>query len=268
MTMQRGYLSMRSSPSPCTLPLHHHRPRAARSRQQNAHSHPRVRLRRLRRGVRPPPPPALHSLRYALFFADPGPTHIPAGHVLCANCCTTIVEKTNPRLSPVCPFCREPFAGDAMRVIRMDFATSGWTTPRRVPALEGLTDINSTLLQRKTANLFSGAGATRSRIEVRRLEDKVSRIAAKKCSVEEVNALYKELEEWLLAEKDEQVRLAFLPPRPPLWFFSLCGATLATPFPFSHFPRVPQKNNLPCADPCFLRPTRCSSAPPSCAPSS
>lgn len=225
MTMQRGYLSMRSSPSPCTLPLHHHRPRAARSRQQNAHSHPRVRLRRLRRGVRPPPPPALHSLRYALFFADPGPTHIPPGHVLCANCCTTIVEKTNPRLSPVCPFCREPFAGDAMRVIRMDFATSGWTTPRRVPALEGLTDINSTLLQRKTANLFSGAGATRSRIEVRRLEDKVSRIAAKKCSVEEVNALYKELEEWLLAEKDEQVRLAFLPPHRCV-FFSLCARGL------------------------------------------
>jgi hypothetical protein len=94
----------------------------------------------------------------------------------------------------------------------MDFATSGWTTPRRFPAADTLNTINSDLLQRRTANLFSAPpDGPRARIEVRRLEDKVARIAAKKCSVEEVSMLYKELEDWLLSEKDDQVRLRLLP---------------------------------------------------------
>ncbi|PPQ80140.1 hypothetical protein CVT25_001439 [Psilocybe cyanescens] len=96
-----------------------------------------------------------------------------------------------------------------MRLIRMDFTTSGWSTPRRFPAMETLTDslMTSEMLQRKTAHLMSGSKA---RIEVRRLEEKVARIAAKKCSVEEVSSLYKELDEWLLAEKDEQTSSLFL----------------------------------------------------------
>uniref|UniRef100_A0A8H7XXD4 RING-type domain-containing protein n=1 Tax=Psilocybe cubensis TaxID=181762 RepID=A0A8H7XXD4_PSICU len=137
------------------------------------------------------------------------PHSIPCGHVLCAPCCTTIVEKTAARLSPACPFCREHFTADAMRLIRMDFTTSGWSTPRRFPAMETLTDslMTSEMLQRKTAHLMSSG---KGRIEVRRLEEKVARIAAKKCSVEEVSGLYKELEEWLLAEKDDQTSSLFL----------------------------------------------------------
>ena len=60
--------------------------------------------------------------------------------------------------------------------------------------------------------MFSSGGGARAKPEVKRLEDKVARIAGRKCSVEEVDALYKELEGWLLAEKDEQVRFSlFLP---------------------------------------------------------
>ena len=58
--------------------------------------------------------------------------------------------------------------------------------------------------------MFSSGGGARAKPEVKRLEDKVARIAGRKCSVEEVDALYKELEGWLLAEKDEQVRFFFL----------------------------------------------------------
>ncbi|KAJ3482649.1 hypothetical protein NLJ89_g12125 [Agrocybe chaxingu] len=135
------------------------------------------------------------------------PHSIPCGHVLCASCCQTIVEKTSPRLSPACPFCREPFTAESPRLIRMDFTTSGWSTPRRFPAVE---TFNTDLLQRKTERLLSTEGGSRARIEVRRLEDKVARVAAKKCSVEEVSSLYKELEEWLLAEKDDQTSSLFL----------------------------------------------------------
>lgn len=49
---------------------------------------------------------------------------------------------------------------------------------------------------------------SKSRLDARRLEDKVAKIAAKKCSVEEVAALHKELEDWLLSEKEDQVRAA------------------------------------------------------------
>jgi len=129
------------------------------------------------------------------------------GHVLCANCCATIVEKTSPRVSPACPFCREPFTSDSTRLIRMDFTTSGWSTPRRFPAMESFNDtFNTEVLQRKTERLLSSEGNPRTRLEVRRLEDKVAKVAAKKCSVEEVSSLFTELDSWLRSEKDDQVR--------------------------------------------------------------
>lgn len=168
-----------------------------------------MRLRCLRRRIWPPQAAALHSLwfvkflsRFARFFLIFFSGIV--GHVLCASCCTNIVEKTSPRLSPVCPFCREQFTNDSLRLIRMDFTTSGWSTPRRLPALETFNDLNTEMLQRKTERLLNSDGS--KSIEVRRLEDKVARVAAKKCSVEEVSSLYKELEEWLLAEKSVQVR--------------------------------------------------------------
>jgi len=96
----------------------------------------------------------------------------------------------------------------------MDFTTSGWSTPRRVPVMDTFNNFNPEVLQRKTAHLSNGSSKTR--IEVRRLEDKVAKAAAKKCSVEEVAALYKELEEFLVNDKEEFVR--------PFSF--LCSVTL------------------------------------------
>ena len=126
------------------------------------------------------------------------------GHVLCANCCDTIVEKTSPRASPVCPFCREPFTKESSRLIRMDFTTSGWSTPRRFPVMDSF---NTEILQTKTERFLSSEDSLKARPEVRRLEEKVARAAAKKCSVEEVSSLYTELDGWLRSEKDDQVRV-------------------------------------------------------------
>lgn len=116
------------------------------------------------------------------------------GHVLCASCCSTIVEKTPSRLSPVCPFCRESFTNDSVRVIRIEFnSSSRWNILRRAPtySLEpSQTDFASLWARRSERS--SGI-----RPEVRLLEEKVARVAAKKCSVEEVAALYRELDEWL-----------------------------------------------------------------------
>ena len=103
----------------------------------------------------------------------------------------------------------------------MDFTTSGWSTPRRVPVMDTFNNFNPEVLQRKTAHLSNGSSKTR--IEVRRLEDKVAKAAAKKCSVEEVAALYRELEEFLVNDKEEFVR--------PFSF--LCSVTLPTRVAFS-----------------------------------
>jgi len=71
--------------------------------------------------------------------------------------------------------------------------------------MDSFNNFNPEVLQRKTAHLSSN-GNSKTRIEVRRLEDKVARAAAKKCSVEEVAALYRELEEFLVNDKEEFVR--------------------------------------------------------------
>ncbi|THU93934.1 hypothetical protein K435DRAFT_967069 [Dendrothele bispora CBS 962.96] len=126
------------------------------------------------------------------------PHSIPCGHVLCASCCNTIVEKTSPRLSPACPFCREQFTTDNVRVIRTDFSSSGWNTPRRLPVTLPTSDPMTDFWNKKEERILLGeGGGSRVRDEARRLEDKVARIAAKKCSVEEVSALHQELEAWL-----------------------------------------------------------------------
>jgi hypothetical protein len=86
----------------------------------------------------------------------------------------------------------------------MDFATSGWSTPRRHPNLESGSDFTGELLAKRTEQLLRSDSRPKS--ETRRLEDKVAKIAAKKCSVEEVSALQQELENVLKSGKDEQVR--------------------------------------------------------------
>lgn len=138
------------------------------------------------------------------------PHSIPCGHVLCASCCSTIVEKTPSRLLPVCPFCRENFTGDSVRLIRMDFNSSGWSTPRRMPQhpIESSQADFAEMWARKTERLLLSDGCSRTRLEARRLEDKVAKVAAKKCSVEEVSTLHRELEEWLTSDvKDDQTSL-------------------------------------------------------------
>jgi hypothetical protein len=139
------------------------------------------------------------------FFSDSLNDAFLTGHVLCASCSSTIVEKTSSRLTPVCPFCREAFSSDSVRLIRTDFSSSGWSTPRRIPTIETNTPDFSDLWTKRTERLLSDSGS-RIRQEARRLEDKVARVAAKKCSVEEVSSLHKELETWLTTEvTDDQV---------------------------------------------------------------
>lgn len=172
-----------------------------------------------------------HSVPCGMQYFRPFPRFFltsPPGHVLCASCCTNIVEKTSSRLSPVCPFCREAFTPDSVRLIRMDFATSGWSTPRRHPNFENGSDFTGELLAKRTEQLLRSDSRPKS--EVRRLEDKVAKIAAKKCSVEEVSALQQELESVLKSGKDEQVRrplIAYMRstnahPSPPPFFSALC----------------------------------------------
>ncbi|KAF8201306.1 hypothetical protein K438DRAFT_1441333, partial [Mycena galopus ATCC 62051] len=120
-----------------------------------------------------------------------------AGHVLCSSCCSTIAEKTS-RNAPACPFCRENFTSDSVRLIRMDFNTSGWTTPRRLPNIEAnIPDFSSDAWSKR---LMLADGCSRSRQDARRLEAKVAKVAAKKCSVEEVTTLHKELQDWLTSD--------------------------------------------------------------------
>jgi hypothetical protein len=72
-------------------------------------------------------------------------------------------------------------------------------------------------------------GLRSARAEARRLEDKVAKVAAKKCSVEEVSTLHKELQEWLTSEvkPDDQVCLYPLARKPP----DLVSRTDFFPFP-------------------------------------
>lgn len=114
-----------------------------------------------------------------------GPGHVPAvipcGHVFCAQCLATIVDKTSPRLTPACPLCRGTFSDKTWRLIRVDLggsgAGSGWSG--------------------STSDSAQDEGSVRVRADAKRLEDKVAQAASKKCSFEEVSALHKEVQEWL-----------------------------------------------------------------------
>jgi len=134
------------------------------------------------------------------------PHCIPCGHLLCLNCCNNIVNKTSSRLSPVCPFCREPFTNDGVRLIRIDFSTSAWNTPRR-RAYNIETELVDDMMSRERFPIME-QGSSRTRAEARRLEDKVAKVAAKKCSVEEVSTLHKELQEWLTSDMEDQTSLS------------------------------------------------------------
>lgn len=139
------------------------------------------------------------------------PHSIPCGHVLCSSCCHKIVEKTLPRLQPVCPFCRDHFTSDDVRLIRIDFSASGWATTRRRGGLTEALDIADRTPSRRDDRFpLVEPGFSRSRAGARRLEDKVAKVAAKKCSVEEVSTLHDELQDWLTHDEKPHDQLSSL----------------------------------------------------------
>ncbi|OAX39317.1 hypothetical protein K503DRAFT_739665 [Rhizopogon vinicolor AM-OR11-026] len=139
------------------------------------------------------------------------PHSIPCGHVLCSSCCHKIIEKTLPRFQPACPFCRDHFTSDDVRLIRIEFSPSGWATPRRRGGLtEGLDTLDRSPSRIGERFPFVEPGFARTRAEARRLEDKVAKVAAKKCSVEEVSTLHKELQDWLTHDEKPTEQLSSL----------------------------------------------------------
>ena len=145
-----------------------------------------------RRGTNPLPP----SLTLPLFL----------GHVLCLGCCEKIISKTSPRLSPACPFCRDHFTRENVRVIRIDFATSGHGIPKRA-ALDAPDIVTDIFSRKDDYKLVEPIITSRSREDVRKLELKVARVAAQKSSVEEVSMLYQELQAWLAAEPKSETQV-------------------------------------------------------------
>lgn len=105
----------------------------------------------------------------------------PSGHILCSNCLDAICEKTwSPRTAPACPFCRENFSKESARKLRIDLKTP------RAPLKEVDDESDSDNLSQPS--------------EAKRLEEKVARAAASKCSFEEVSELHKEIQQWLASE--------------------------------------------------------------------
>ncbi|TRM58984.1 hypothetical protein BD626DRAFT_173909 [Schizophyllum amplum] len=133
------------------------------------------------------------------FSAHRPPFSLPCGHVLCRACCDTIVEKTSPRLEPVCPFCRETFKASDPRVVRVDWAAMPKSQPTpplnenpiRVTAMSG----------NPWKELNHPSDGSRGRPEARQLEDKVAKLAATKTSVEAIQSLLADLDHWLLHAK-------------------------------------------------------------------
>jgi hypothetical protein len=104
---------------------------------------------------------------------------------------------------PTCPFCREQFTRGTVRLIRFDFtgsnSNSGTSTPRRSPTSPRpplIEDDFPNDLLKASGPVFPDPGETRAR-EARVLESRVARVASKRCSVEEVTALQKEVDRWL-----------------------------------------------------------------------
>lgn len=187
------------------------------------------------------------------------PRCIPCGHVLCAECASTIIQKTSQRLQPACPFCREHFTEDGVRVIRIDFSGSsgggnanaagaagmGLVGPdgalgakdmcidggymddetvlydvrqSRSPASSAHTsrDPSRATSRERPAHPSNGIfttinedhptlppsfDASAHKDRARELEKKVAKVATKRCSAEEVQALHREIADWMSVEK-------------------------------------------------------------------
>lgn len=85
----------------------------------------------------------------------------------------------------------------------MDFTptSSGWSTPK------GGLGVHEVIIESDGEDTLSAG--LKSREQAKKLEYKVAKVAAKKCSVEEVSALHKELQQWLQSKVKprEQVRI-------------------------------------------------------------
>ena len=221
------------------------------------------------------------------------PRCIPCGHVLCDACANTIVKKTSDRQKPLCPFCRDPFALEDVRVIRIDFTNTsggGSALATKAPDGERLVDDDESLIHYSFAPRHDDEGETivydpvrsrsssasasavssratslersrsppahmmpqyahfkplneddfpdeeddevfplsgvhphdfqavldpaRHKAAAKKLEDRIQRVAAKRCSVEEVQNLQRNLTEWLALDLqvggDDQVSIRFI----------------------------------------------------------
>lgn len=104
-----------------------------------------------------------------------------------------------------------------MRKIRIDFNSSGRSTPRAVGTIEANLDAafpRGVLAEDRFPP--SEKDRARARIEARRLEDKVARAAAKKCSVEEVAMLQSEVDNWLRDSDPTEEQVSTSPSVGPL----------------------------------------------------
>lgn len=130
----------------------------------------------------------------------------------------TICEKTPQKNHPACPFCRENFTPETIRVIRVDCGgSSGTSTPRALFPIKLDEDDETILWDRRRDEeqdrpLPFDTDIARLRAEARQLEDRVARVAAKKCSVEEVHTLHRELQEWLVSEAKNKLEGNYVSP--------------------------------------------------------
>lgn len=116
------------------------------------------------------------------------PYCIPCGHVLCLSCCNGIVQRTASRTSPVCPFCRENFTSDTVRLIRLDYALHGRGRGNTFSSVESTSPVHAKFQD------------MRSRDAVGRLEQRVAAIASTKVPVSEVKELYADLQRFLSSD--------------------------------------------------------------------
>jgi hypothetical protein len=92
-------------------------------------------------------------------------------------------------------------------MIRINFPESGQATPERQGGLAEALDRSPS--RRDDRFPLLEPSFSHARAETRRLEDKVAKVVARKCSFEEVSTLYKELQEWLTHDKNFHVQVNF-----------------------------------------------------------
>ncbi|KAH7098427.1 hypothetical protein BKA62DRAFT_744456 [Auriculariales sp. MPI-PUGE-AT-0066] len=140
------------------------------------------------------------------------PHSIPCGHTFCTSCLTKIAQGLwSPRTSPACPLCRESFAQTDIRLIRIDQAPSNAPAyphvhpyPNYYPD-PSCSSAAAAVAKFGTAPIDEDAleevdDDRRVKIEAKRLEDKISTAAKKKCTFEEISSLQREVEQWLSKE--------------------------------------------------------------------